>query len=204
MPFDPTEFDDPLATEIKWTPIESGGANFRTYKFFSKGANKAGFKSTFRIKLLGFTIMIIGLFLGAGIPIVQYINGDPLKIWQAIILIVAGLGFFSGGVLMLRSYSQYLVFNKKVGCFWKGALEHQSTEKIEKEKVSIKLDEIYALQIIPEYIKDKDGSFTSYELNLVTENGKRHHLIDHGDRTDMIADANKLSDFLGIPVWDAT
>ncbi len=30
--FDPSVFDDPLALEIEWVPVASGGASFRTHR----------------------------------------------------------------------------------------------------------------------------------------------------------------------------
>ena len=68
--FDPTQFDDPLANSIRWTPIKSGGSNFRTHKFYSNGANQVGFKATLGAKLFS------GIFaaVGTGVIIIPFYN----------------------------------------------------------------------------------------------------------------------------------
>jgi len=66
-----------------------------------------------------------------------------------------------------------------------------------------KLEDIHALQLISEYCGGNDGSYYSYELNLVLENGKRINVVDHGNKNKLRKEANNLSAFLAKPVWDA-
>ena len=105
---------------------------------------------------------------------------------------------------MLRSYSKPIIFDKMVGYFWKGWKKPDRYRVDQKIPGSVRLDDIHALQIVSEYIRGDDKNYYSYELNLVTKDGQRHNIIDHGDRSDLVIDTNKLSDFLGKPVWDAS
>ena len=63
----------------------------------------------------------------------------------------------------------------------------------------VKLNTIHALQLIKERCRTKN-----YELNLVLESGQRINVVDHGGLNRIREDANQLSQFLCIPVWDAT
>ena len=76
------------------------------------------------------------------------------------------------------------------------------------QKQSIKgltpLEEIHALQLVSELCHTKNRSYYSYELNLVLRDGQRINAVDHGRHERIRTDAQRLSDFLGKPVWDAT
>ena len=204
MTFDPTRFDDPLATQIRWTPIKSGGSNFRTHKFYSAGANQVGFKATLGAKIFS------GIFaaVGTGVIVIPFYNtiqnAAPLFVLETLFFIVFGLIFGGVGIYMLRSYSKPIIFDKMAGYFWKGRTKPERYKSDKKIPDSVRLDDIHALQLVSEYIRGDKKNYYSYELNLVTRDGQRHNVIDHGDRSDLVIDANKLSDFLGKPVWDAT
>jgi len=72
-----------------------------------------------------------------------------------------------------------------------------------KLKQSARLSEIAAIQIIDEHVSgSKGGSYSSWEINLVSEDGQRLNVMDHGNKESIIADAKKLGDFLGVPVWE--
>ena len=43
---------------------------------------------------------------------------------------------------------------------------------------------------------------SSYELNLVLQDGERLNVVDHGSFDVLREDAAKLGEFLGVPVWD--
>lgn len=204
MTFDPSRFDDPLATQIRWTPIKGGGSNFRTHKYYSEGGNQAGFKATFGAMTFSGIFMLAGLGISIGVPFGMVQDGESMIALQTLFIVVFGLIFFGAGFFMFRSYSKPVVFDKMVGYFWKGWDKPERYKNNQNIEGSIKISDIHALQIVSEYIRGDKKSYYSYELNLVTRDGERHNVIDHGDRTDMIADANKLSDFLGIPVWDAS
>lgn len=204
MAFDPARFDDPLAMSIRWTPIKGGGTNFRTHKYYSDGGNQAGFKATLGAKLFGGLFMLVGLGVAVGITWSQLQDGVAILSMDVLFPIIFGLIFFGVGLFMIRSYSKPIVFDKMVGYFWKGWKKPERYRGDQKISGSVRLDDIHALQIVSEYIRGDKKSYYSYELNIVTKDGQRHNVIDHGDRSDLVIDANKLSEFLGKPVWDAS
>lgn len=202
--FDPSRFDDPLATSIQWTPIKGGGSNFRTHKYYSDGANQAGFKATLGAKLFSGIFMVVGVGVAVGISLSQLQEDIPVNSLDMLFPIVFGLVFFGAGFFMFRSYAKPIIFDKMAGFYWKGWEKPERYKGDQKIKGSLRLDDIHALQIVSEYIRGDKKSYYSYELNLVTKKGQRHNVIDHGDRSDLVIDANKLSEFLGKPVWDAS
>lgn len=204
MTFDPSRFDDPLATSVRWTPIKRGGSNFRTHKYFSADANQVGFKATVGAKLFSGIFMTVGLGVAVGLPIQRFLGPDLFFALETLFFIGFGLIFFGAGFFMFRSYSKPVMFDKMVGYFWKGWTKPDRYRSDKRVVGSVRIDDIHALQIVSEYIRGDKSSYYSYELNIVTRDGKRHNIIDHGDREDMLSDAEKLSDFLGVPVWDAT
>ena len=65
------------------------------------------------------------------------------------------------------------------------------------------INDIHALQIIPEYIRSDKNSYYSYELNLIFRDGSRENVIDHGNLDCIREDAKKVSQFINRPIWDA-
>ncbi|MCD9562080.1 hypothetical protein [Tenacibaculum maritimum] len=71
-------------------------------------------------------------------------------------------------------------------------------------KSEILFQEIYALQIIEKFSKSKrsSNSYPSYELNIITKNGNRYNLLNHGDKTHLLSDMVKISKVLRVPIWN--
>ena len=65
------------------------------------------------------------------------------------------------------------------------------------------LNDIHALQVLSELCQSNKGPYNSYELNLVLKTGKRISVIDHSHLHKICEEADRLSTFLGKPVWDA-
>ena len=65
------------------------------------------------------------------------------------------------------------------------------------------LDQVCAIQLIREYVRNRDSQYYSYELNLVCADGKRINIVDHNSLRTIRKDAVVLADYLSIPVWDA-
>jgi len=56
---------------------------------------------------------------------------------------------------------------------------------------------------VREHLSSKNGSYWSFELNLVLRDGRRLNVMDHGDYDALRRDADTLAEFLGRPVWDS-
>ncbi|WAC01977.1 hypothetical protein N7U66_19410 [Lacinutrix neustonica] len=63
--------------------------------------------------------------------------------------------------------------------------------------------QIYALQLLEKFVEGQSsGSYFSYELNLITKQGARHNLLNHGDKEYLLSDMVKLSRLFRVPVWN--
>ena len=96
------------------------------------------------------------------------------------------------------------VFDQRLAAFWRGRRELTPMELVARGNSSAPLSSIHALQLLSEYISGSKNSYTSYELNLVLNDGSRINVVDHGNLERLRSDANRLSQFLDKPVWDAT
>ena len=66
------------------------------------------------------------------------------------------------------------------------------------------LSEVKAIQVLRERISSKNGSYYSYEINLVLADASRINVIDHGKHEAVIDDAELLATTLGVPLWDGS
>ena len=95
------------------------------------------------------------------------------------------------------------VFDKQLGIFYKSYTFklHEANRKQRDNYIPLK--SIVAIQIIGEHVRSDDGSYKSFELNLVLEDNTRKNVIDHGNLKSIIDDAHMLSEFLDVPIWHA-
>jgi hypothetical protein len=187
---DPSGFNDPVALKTEWTPAKPGGASFRTRHLAVVDFHRAVFRASLR------AILFYGIFLLIGIAVIvvflgaRFFVSDATPNSNSLFLLLFGLVFATVGGWMLRNGTLSIVFDRDSGRFRKG------------RKIDTALGEIHAIQLISENCSDSDSSFYSYELNLVLQDGKRIHVVDHGDKKKLREDAQQLSEFLGKPVWD--
>lgn len=191
-------FGDPMARHTEWTPLAPGGSTFRSHKLDCSNPQRWAFKVS-----LG-AILFCALFIAMGMGIFT------LSFWQedkVILMRIFGAFFAIASFALGWSMSAPTVFDQQRGYYCKGRKRPEATFDRSKLKNFTELERIHALQLIAELItKSGKGksSYLSYELNLVLIDGSRLNVIDHGDHPGIRADARKLADFLGKPLWDAT
>lgn len=194
------EFDDPLAKTIDWSPLRGGGTNFRTHTLV-KDIYRMQYKASKGALLFG---SIFALF-GAGIPgwilYENYQQGYDLLFTENLIILGFGALFLGVGIYLIKRFSTPITFDKHIGFFWKGKKEPEMYGR-NNPKESVRLSDIHALQIIRERVKGDNKSYFSYEINIVTKDGKRFSVIDHGNQKTIYEDVQSLSEFLNVPVWD--
>lgn len=203
-PFDPSQFQDPVATTTDWTPLQRSGANFCTRVLRRRGARRMDFRSSWSARLFS------AVFLATGLAI-PYFFGGRLRFFPHVQLRpeeYAVLGFsavFLGvGLISLAAFVRPIVFDQANGFFWKGFLRRPHGLMRESElPQSARLEEVHALQILSRLRRGEDRSYLCYELNLVLHDGSRRHVVAHGRGKRLRADAAALSEFLAVPVWDA-
>lgn len=200
-PFDPTTLNDPVALETDWSPLKSGGANFCTRKLVRVSPHRYEFKATPGAKLFGLLFLLIGLI---AIGITVFLLIDQKITLFPVVLISGGIGsvFTLAGGFMYSMFTKPVVFDKQHSCFWKGNIPADELLYATANELLMPFKEIYAIQLISEYISSEKNSYYSYEINLVSREGIRTNVVDHGKLETIRADATTLSDFLEIPVWD--
>jgi hypothetical protein len=190
---EPSCFGDPLAERTQWSPLKSGGANFRMHKLVSVQCDRMEFRITAGMLLFALAFFLVGVGAAAG-ALLSAEAFWPLGLFALIFLSVGGGMFFFS--------SEPVVFDKRKGFFWKGRKSPEDVADLKNCKHCVRLGEIHALQIVAEQIKGK-SSYSSYELNLVLKDASRINVVDHGSKEKIREDAAALAAFLGRPLWDS-
>lgn len=203
-PFSPSQFNDPIAEQIAWNRI--GSKKICPHKLSKIDSETIEFKVTSECKPLSFFVLAIILFV-FGLPN----NFITLMIWAGIILI------FSIGYYFTTAP---IIFSKTKGYFGKGRnpnkirayfQKRESSEELSDNNIyekQVPLEQIYAIQLIKVIRGTGKYRNTNYELNLVLKNKERVNVIHNGEvrhsiKAQIRKDAEELSRFLGLPVWDA-
>ncbi len=197
-PFDPATLNDPVATQTAWTPLKSGGTNFRTHRFIEYDMNKVGFRASTGAIIFHCIFLLAGL----GMLSIYFLPGAAAD--EGIIVAeIMGLIFASIGGSLLYFGTRPIIFDKYTGVYQKGRKVPESVPQGEHMKNYAMLSDIHAVQLLSEYIRGSKSSYYSYELNLVLKDGFRINVIDHGNPQKLHDDAVRVAQFLGVPLWDA-
>ncbi len=201
-PFDPSVFNDPVATQTEWHPLKPGGTNFRTHTLVKTSPDRIEFRATFMYRMFGLIFAFIGI---AMILLLIYLwliakTSEANSIWP---VGAVGLAFSLVGCVFFFLAKTPIVFDKKHGFFWKG--KPAPYEVFDKSRLTnfAGLNQVHAIQLLSERCTGKNNSFYSYEMNLILKNGKRLNVVDHGNAEMLRNDAATLSAFLQKPVWSA-
>lgn len=197
---DPASFGDPLAEEIEWVPLVSGGASFTTHQLVRVGSSRIEFKPT-RGALIFYLIFILIGGGSLGFFVAMLFSGKSMG--GAWIVGLVGLVFFLVGIAIFRHGTTPVVIDRKLGFFWKGRIDPDKAINSSAIKHLAQLGEIHAIQLLFEHCTSKDSSYYSYEINFVLHDGRRMNVTDHGNLEKIREQASELSQFLGVPVWDA-
>ena len=191
-----------LKLKVDKSPLKSGGASFKTNVLIQESSSKLLYKPSIGVALFNFLFLAIGLgvlFFGL-YPLFN--NGFDFASVEWF-LILFGLIFATAGGFMFYFFYMPRVFDKQLGVFYKAYKPAIHNRKTKASKTQIPLKSIVAIQLIGEHVKSDKGSYKSFELNLVLEDGSRKNVVDHGNLKSIIDDAHVLSDFLRVPIWHA-
>lgn len=187
---------DSVADKAYWQPMRPGGASFQTHSLLTLDQDKLLLKSSGQVKAFFMVFVLIGLN-GMVFSLLKYLKQEgldapfdnPLQMVES--LFSPGLIFVIVGLLLASKFgSLNTLFDKKMGC-------------LSNKNDSAPLHDIHALQIIGETAGgSQSGVFKSYELNVVLKNGERIHLMDHGNYLAINTDAERLAEFLSVPIWE--
>lgn len=201
---DPSVFNDSIAMQTSWEPLKRGGTNFKTHRLKEKDHHKMKFVPTTGAKLfcgifvvMGSAFLFLELFVGFSDP-----GTDPF--WSRVMLILFSLVFVGVGAGLYYFKAVPRVFDKWAGFYWKGFKKPVNMYDRTSGGEFARLGEIHAIQVLVKRVSSKNGSYNSYELNLILKNGSRLNVIDHGNMRAVKSDAQTLASFLNKPVWDTT
>ena len=184
------QFEDSIAQKTKWTPLNRHVANFVTHRLIRKLFYQMYFAATLELKIFCLLPAVFGIFIGMAFS-------DTFNIIIFIICIILILA----GLLLYFFNTKPIIFDKNMGYTWKGKIEDYPYQIINNNKIKcIFLNQVYAIQLL----RSSAGWIASYEINLILKDGNRHDIIGHNDLKVIKEDAEKLSNFLQILVWDIT
>ena len=196
-PFDASRFGDELALQTEWTPCKPGGTNFKSHQLVEVRYDRMEFKASTGMVLFSSLFIAVGGLMIL-IPLIAGEDGGAIAF-----LSLMGLLFGGVGAWVLYSSTVPTVFDKTIGMFWKTRKTPDFYSHHADTKDQVRLNNIYAIQLIAEYIRGDKQGYYSYELNLVMNDGKRINVVDHGKKSVILKDAETLSRFLNKPVWNA-
>lgn len=200
---DPEVFNHPLAQQTEWYPLKGGGTNFQTHRLDSSNPDLLVFKATTGAQLFCGVFALVGLIVMA-IPMVIFFS-DGAKDWGLLVFaILFGGIFLAVGSLMYYFMTVPRVFDTFYGCYYKGRTKPKHEMGQHKKQVLTPLSEVKAIQVLRERIRSKNGSYYSYEINLVLADASRINIVDHGKHEAVIDDAEILATSLGVPLWDGS
>jgi len=182
--------EDPIAQKTEWTPLNRHTASFITHKLIKKSFSLMQFEATLELKIFYLFPALFGIFLG-----MAFSNSFNIIIFViCIILILAG-------ILLYLFNTKPIIFDKNKGYIWKGKIKDYPYQIIENNKIKcISLNQIYAIQLLRSSLR----WVVSYEINLILKDGKRYDVLGHYNLEKIKKDAETLSKFLRIPLWDIT
>ncbi len=190
-----------LALKVDWTPLSGGGSNFKSSGLHKITDYRILIKSSSCMKLFAGFFIAIGLFIPGAMAYMDY--RDQGLEWSLLFPLLGCLIFVAVGIAMMF-FPRPRYIDKRLGWFWAGTKNPQGEQAFRQLANASPLKDLVALQIISEYISGKNGSYTSWELNIIDKDAKRYNLLDHGDKFSLINDAETIATFLSIPIWDNT
>lgn len=194
-------FQDPVALTTEWSPLKSGGTNFKTHRLKRIHAQRMEFRCSLGMLLFGGVFLLIGIGALTGCVHALIHRGPVTDGAIFFILPLFGLVFGGVGFFSLRSAMVPRVFDLSHGYYCRDRRKPEQSFDVSAIRDHVRLDQIHALQLISERCSGKNSSYSSYELNLVLTDGSRLNVVDHGGRQAILRDAEALSDFLGKPLW---
>lgn len=192
---DVSQFNDEIANLTDWESLNTVTSNFNTRQLIKVNKDILKYKTTIGMKLFS------GVFMAAGAICLAISWPSQDGRWLPHSFAGEGLGelvclvFFVLGAAMLYFSSSPIVFDGKKRALFKGR-----GKKIKTTYFS----EIYALQLIPNYVSDSDGdNYYNYQLNIVFSDGRRVNIVSYYNADKARKDSKTVSNFIDKKLWDA-
>jgi len=196
---DTSHFNDPIADKTDWSPLKAGGANFKSHTLEKISSSTMQYKLSTGGKIflglfavIGLTAIIIGLIL--------LFSGKGFSFF----IILFGSIFFGVSYLMYNTMGKPVTFDATMGLIWAGHKKPKFAGDNKSQQKLLYFNDIQAIQIISERVRGNKTTYTSYEINMVLKDSTRFNVVDHGNHSQILIDAEELSAFLGKPIWNVT
>jgi hypothetical protein len=219
----PIEVDDPVAHRAQWCPIESGGANFITHRLREVSSDELAFRPVGWGLAIPWIFIISGSVAGIMLVVVNIgmfrddrfsfrdgLTESLIYLVAPLLLIVLPPTFCIAGTWLLRRTTRPRRFDRSTDWYWTSRtpirLATTDRERLDLDQ-GVPFAQIHALQLLKQYVSamgsDSEPYYT-YDLNLVLSDGRRLKVVGHGSERKLRHDAETLSEFLDVPLWDAT
>ena len=145
------------------------------------------------------------LVIGAGVFVFANMKSETQDATVFYILTAIAVSIVFIGINKILKWTVPIVFDRNMGCYWQSRKQPDSSST-HGYIASCQLNDIHAIQLLKESCgsPSKGSAYVSYELNLVLNDSSRLNVVDHRNSSQIRSDADKLSKFLGVPVWDAS
>lgn len=168
-------------------PLLQDGPNFLSHTVIIQG-DVAYLRPTITAMMFCMIYILVGCFL---IGLAGYILMVSEKYDLVIFVGGFGIAIATFGVSLIQPFLQRASFNKALSTF------HNHKDR------DVKLHHITSLQITNKIIQRKNAlSYACFELNLLTEHGRRINVLNHNDDVQLSQDAQALSEFLAVELHD--
>ena len=194
---DPHKFDDPVALQVDWSPVEDELLALRLKRRIHNNSPTLTFNINYTVIIVSSLSIIIfgGLFVMGIIGFISSIvKGDFNDIsenWIGYLMLFAITLFylFTCIRVLKRLRTKKSSFDLRSGYYMQGGRCYP-------------INKIHALQLIT---RIERGRYTiiAHELNLILSDGRRRNVNDHENLKLIRKHACILADYLEIPIWDA-
>ena len=197
LDIDPHKFDDPVALQVDWSPVEDELLALRLKRRIHNNSPTLTFNINYTVIIVSSLSIIIfgGLFVMGIIGFISSIvKGDFNDIsenWIGYLMLFAITLFylFTCIRVLKRLRTKKSSFDLRSGYYMQGGRCYP-------------INKIHALQLIT---RIERGRYTiiAHELNLILSDGRRRNVNDHENLKLIRKHACILADYLEIPIWDA-
>jgi hypothetical protein len=173
------------------SPMSWSGPHYQDYKLEEVDSQTIKTKRTWKVGAnKSYFFLAAGIALFISIPIL--LGPDPLLGAALSFVVIASILLF----VLPPPYRQHFerVFNKTQGFY----MAYTKGELYSK----IPLDEIASLQILSKKCKFRLSYYNCYELNGIVKINARFPILNHGNLQAIRDDAQMLSKFLGVPIYE--
>lgn len=182
---------DAIGQHISWSAVKGSGSNFLSERLRKTAFGYKITSSTY-MKFMAWSFFLIGL---------NYVAWSYIEFFE---FSKESLTFMQGGKMFFTSGGSFLLIGVfLLFSFGAKAFLNSNKRKVLVDGEIIPFQQVYALQVLSKFVEgNKSGGYYCYEVNLVTQKGERHNLLNHGDKEYLLSDMVKISRFLKVPVWN--